>query len=499
MTIQKPLSIFPALFLSALAACSGSTVGAAGPEGATGSTGAAGANGINGATGATGSPGPAGPSGPIGADGANGVSVLGETLAPGDQNCPAGGVKYTSADGEHYVCDGLPGINGVAGAKGATGAQGIAGVSGTQGLQGNVGPVGPQGIQGFTGATGPTGSTGSQGVAGATGGAGATGSTGIQGIQGIQGNQGIQGILGATGATGPIGSTGTQGISGSQGLIGATGSTGSVGATGATGFAGATGATGFTGATGATGVGVAGASGSTGATGATGPSGVGANTNPNYCLTATNPGCSSATAATSCKALVANAGFSGGDGRYFISPGGVTSFEAFCDMTTEGGGWTRVFVLQAPATNCIMGTGAISDPRFTSACAKYTDAMTNQLATENIFYTQLINEPRLFTKYTGVLSSATSAVNTIGQIVSKETYAAVKAAAANYTPAYSGFRLFGQQNWYQSDTLLGSRPSSCRFSLEYLDTGSVKYACCAPDCSVSGSELQLGLMVAFVK
>lgn len=58
--------------------------------------------GATGSTGATGATGPAGPAGPAG------TSVVGASEAPG-ANCPAGGVRYTSASGTAYVCNGAAG------------------------------------------------------------------------------------------------------------------------------------------------------------------------------------------------------------------------------------------------------------------------------------------------------------------------------------------------------------------------------------------------------
>ena len=37
-----------------------------------------------------------------------------------------------------------------------------------------------------------------------------------------------------------------------------------------------------------------------------------------------------------------NDGFSTGDGSYWIDPVGTGAFEVYCDMSTDGGGWTRL-------------------------------------------------------------------------------------------------------------------------------------------------------------
>ena len=43
--------------------------------------------------------------------------------------------------------------------------------------------------------------------------------------------------------------------------------------------------------------------------------------------------------AESCKTILDD-GFSDGDGYYWIDPDGSGAFEVYCDMTTDGGGWS---------------------------------------------------------------------------------------------------------------------------------------------------------------
>jgi len=50
-------------------------------------------------------------------------------------------------------------------------------------------------------------------------------------------------------------------------------------------------------------------------------------------------GASPTCAGSSCLAIL-DAGYSTGDGTYWIDPTGANTFQALCDMTTEGGGYT---------------------------------------------------------------------------------------------------------------------------------------------------------------
>jgi hypothetical protein len=73
-----------------------------------------------------GPPGPAGPPGSPGTPGTDGQSVIG-TVEPAGPNCPFGGVKYISASGTTYVCNGAPGAQGPPGPQGPQGPPGPAG------------------------------------------------------------------------------------------------------------------------------------------------------------------------------------------------------------------------------------------------------------------------------------------------------------------------------------------------------------------------------------
>ena len=78
-------------------------------------------------------------------------------------------------------------------------------------------------------------------------------------------------------------------------------------------------------------------------TGCTQVLGTGSTSNP-YRISRYLPGKTQTTAGLTCKALL-DAGCADVDGTYWINPDGgstANAFEVFCDMTTNGGGWTRI-------------------------------------------------------------------------------------------------------------------------------------------------------------
>ncbi len=134
--------------------------GPIGPQGAMGPMGPAGPQGSTGPQGLIGPVGPQGPAGPIGPQGiAGSAGPQGPTgsqgpIGPAGPQGPTGQQGLTGPAGSTGP-QGIDGPQGPAGPQGPTGSQGQQGPTGPAGPQGAVGPAGPQGPVGPQGPTGP--------------------------------------------------------------------------------------------------------------------------------------------------------------------------------------------------------------------------------------------------------------------------------------------------------------------------------------------------------
>lgn len=108
-----------------------------------------------------------GPQGLPGQRGADGQSVVGSSEPPGT-HCSYGGIRFDSASGTSFVCNGTPGSQGAPGVAGQALLVFIDG--GTAVLDGGVlvviGPQGPAGSTGAAGLPGPSGAPGTNGLDG---------------------------------------------------------------------------------------------------------------------------------------------------------------------------------------------------------------------------------------------------------------------------------------------------------------------------------------------
>ena len=90
-------------------------------------------------------------------------------------------------------------------------------------------------------------------------------------------------------------------------------------------------------------------------------------------------------AATSCKTILDD-GYSTGDGYYWINPDGNGSFEVYCDMSTDGGGWTRVVNIIASSYDHAGTVSAVGNVSNLSTAAKLDDTLISLLNTQGYWW-----------------------------------------------------------------------------------------------------------------
>lgn len=195
------------------------------------------------------------------------------------------------------------------------------------------------------------------------------------------------------------------------------------------------------------------------------------------------------------------------DGIYQIDPDGDDGetyglMDVWCDMTTEGVGWTRVTTMLSEYRQahggCLFGTAAAGDPKDGGNCTKYSDALINQIAVDKIFFVKVTGYAPTFTKYSDQIR--TVGYDTVGsppygfpgQLVSRDTYADALAAPFVGTPSYTYFKFFSQHDHGGGSPCFGANPSNGRASCEYVDKALFEAGVWRQGCYIVAAACNLG-------
>ncbi len=105
---------------------------------------------------------------------------------------------------------------------------------------------------------------------------------------------------------------------------------------------------------------------------------------------------------TSCLSI-AEAGDSTGDGTYWIDPDGDGAFEVYCDMTTDGGGWTQVVSNDYQTDSCPsneLGMPAWAELSSEDLCYPGTELQASaSFDTLGVSYTEILGSMSLRVYY----------------------------------------------------------------------------------------------------